>query len=614
MTLSRRTYAVLALALAAAIFAGVNVALDAAVTGAQIDLTENGRFTVSPGTRAIIRGLKEPVRLRFFFSRKIAAGYPATRSYAGRVRDLLARYAALSDGKIVLEEIDPEPFTTAEDEASAAGLTPAPTDSGEQVYFGLSGSNRIDGRETIPYFSPDREAYLEYDLSSLIWRLANPQKPKLAILTTLPLAGGMSGTRPFAVYRELSRNYDTVMLPPDFAVVPAGVSMLMIVQPSPLTDAQTYAIDQFALKGGRIAVFVDPDSELSSAGGAYGQPAAASDLPRLFRAWGIGFDARKEILDLDLAQKVQTAADPQSPVALYPAWLHVTQEGFDATDPITADMQTLNLASAGALYPLKGASTHFAPLVRSSARAAEEDTAAVRTNLRPQDLIATIVPSGTRYAIAARITGPAKTAFPKGIPGAKSAPVESARSINVVVMADTDVFDDRFWVRTASLGGKPMDAAFADNGAFVLNTVENLMGSDDLISLRTRANGERPFTLVRMLQAEAEAQYREEAESLKAKLSETQSRLRELQAGDGGKADDLATAAKQKAETERFKHEISATRASLRKVQHNLRKDIDALGDFLAFVDIALIPLLVTAFALIAARLRRRRRARAATV
>ncbi len=611
MPLSRRTYAVLALAFAAAIFAGVNVALDAAVTGAQIDLTENGRFTVSQGTRNIIRNLREPVRLRFFFSRKIAAGYPATRSYAGRVRDLLARYAALSDGKIVLEEIDPEPFTTAEDEAAAAGLTPAPTDSGEQVYFGLSGTNRIDGRETIPYFSPDREAYLEYDLSSLIWRLANPQKPKLAILTTLPLAGDANGSRPFAVYRELSRNYDTAMLPPDFTAVPPGVSVLAIVQPGSLTDAQAYAVDQFVLKGGRVAVFVDPDSELSIAGGAYGRPAAASDLPRLFRAWGIGFDAKKEILDLDLAQKVQTAADPQSPVALYPAWLHVTQEGFDATDPITADMQTLNLASAGALYPLKGASTHFAPLVRSSARAAAEDTAAVRMNLRPQDLIATIAPSGTRYAIAARITGPAKTAFPHGIPGAKVAPVASAKSINVVVMADTDLLDDRFWVRTASLGGKPMDAAFADNGAFVLNTVENLMGSDDLVSLRTRAGGERPFTLVRMLQAEAETQYREEAESLKAKLSETQSRLRELQAGEGGKAGDLATTAKQKAEIERFRHEIAATRASLREVQHNLRKDIDALGEFLAFVDIALIPLLVTAFALIAARLRRRRRARA---
>jgi ABC-type uncharacterized transport system involved in gliding motility auxiliary subunit len=178
-------------------------------------------------------------------------------------------------------------------------------------------------------------------------------------------------------------------------------------------------------------------------------------------------------------------------------------------------------------------------------------------------------------------------------------------------MADTDIFDNRFWVRLGSLYGKQVAAPFADNGAFVMNAVENLMGSGDLISLRTRATDDRPFTVVRELQAQAEAQYQQEAQALQQRLTDAQQSLHDLQQGQGGKADNVALTPQQQAEIERFKRELIQTREQLREVQHNLRKDIDLLGEFLAFANIVFVPLLVAGFALVLAALRRRRRARA---
>ncbi len=629
-TISRRFYAFAVIVLSVVIYAALNIALDASVTNARIDLTENSLFTLSRGTKATIEKLQEPITLKFFYSKKVASDYAQIQAYANRVRDLLHNYAAISGGKIILEEIDPEPFTPAEDEAVSDGLTGAPTESGDMVYFGLVGTNTIDGKEAIPFFSQDREAYLEYDLTSLIYRLSTPKKPVLGIITSLPLdvgAGGMMAAmqgraQPYIVYEQLRQTYDTRMVPADFNRISPDVDVLMIAHPAVLNDTQLYAIDQFVLRGGRIFVFVDPNSEMAQPGGGFdpqsGQ-APASDLPKLFKAWGIAFDPSKVIVDRSLAQRVQLSADPRNPVTAYPLWLHLTPENFDKHDPLTANLQVLNLASVGFLTPLKGATTKFTPLVQSSDLAMPIGSDEARSKIQPEQLMASIRATGERYAIAARLSGPVKTAFPNGPPPQAagtpplSAGIKSSKAdANIVVVADTDILDDRFWVRVQDLYGKRLAATFADNGAFVLNAVENLMGSDDLISLRTRATNDRPFTVVQKLQADAQAQFQSEADALKQKMTDTQDRLRALQQGStAANTQSGAVSAAQQSEIERFRRELLDTRSQLRDVQHNLRKEVDRLGEWLAFINIALVPLLVAVFAMGLAFLRRRRRARA---
>ncbi|HEY2446725.1 MAG TPA: Gldg family protein [Rhizomicrobium sp.] len=638
--LSRRLYALVAIALAAVIFVALNIAADATFTTTRLDLTANGIYTLSPGTIHTLDQLVEPVTLKFYYSKKVASQFAQINAYAARVRDLLGEYVAHSHGKIILQEVDVEPFTPAEDQASAAGLTGAPTDTGDLVYFGLVGTNTINGKETIPFFAQEREPSLEYDLTSLIYRLATPKKTVVGIVSSLPLEAGAGGiaaalrgqAQPFIIYEELRQTYETRMIDPNFDRIPADVSVLMIIHPPPLPPQQEYAIDQFVLGGGHALVFLDPMSEVAMAAQGGGQMTApsSSDMKELLHAWGVNFDSSKIVLDRALAQAVQTSSDPRNPVERFPMWLHLDASDFDSSDRLTANLQALNLASVGALFPLKGATTTFQPLIRSSNEASLMDAMQAHLNPRPGDLMAEVEPTGQRYTIAARISGPVKTAFPggpptltpAGAPPAKpAAPKKSEPQlklskgpINLILMADSDLFDDRFWVHVETLYGHQLAAPFADNGAFVMNAVENLAGSNDLISLRTRATNSRPFTVVQKLQGQAQARFQQEANALKQRLADTESRLHALE--QGGSANNpsqsgTALTADQQREIVRFKREVSETRGELREVQRSLRKDIDALGTLLAFVNIALVPILVAAFAVTLAFLRRRRRARA---
>jgi ABC-type uncharacterized transport system involved in gliding motility auxiliary subunit len=632
----RRLYAIVAIILAAVIFVALNIAADATFTTAKLDLTENGQYTLAQGTKNIIAKVQEPILLKFFFSKREAADYAQINAYASRVRDLLHEYAARSGGKIVVQEIDPQPYTAEEDAASSAGLTGAPTQSGDVVYFGLAGSNTIDGKETIPFFSQDREPYLEYDISSLVYRLSTPKKPKIAIISGLPLQYGPGGiqaamqgkARPFIIYQQIAQTYQTQMLQPNFTSIPNDIDMLMIVHPPPLGDPQLFAIDQFVLGGGRALVLVDPNSEL--AGQASGSPfqqgggPTASDLPKLFQAWGVGYDPTKVVGDRDLAQKVQSS-DPRTPYQLYPIWLHFGDDQFNKTDQVTASLQSLNLASVGALTQIKAAGTTFTPLLSSTGQSSLIDAASIRFMPQPEALMRQIVPTGHPFTVAARISGTAKTAFAKGAPKPPAPPNGKAAAtpthiigqgaINVIVLADSDIFDDRFWVRVEDLYGHQVAAPFADNVAFILNSIENLSGSGDLISLRTRASSDRPFTRVKKLQAEAQAQFQQQAQNLQEHLQATQEQLRQLQAGAGAKAGNpngaAGISAQQQREIEQFRHDLGETRTKIREVQRNLRASVDRLGDILTFVNIALVPLLVAFFAIGLAVLRRRRRARA---
>ena len=641
--LSRRIYALLAIALAVVLFLSVNIVANTWLGTAQLDLTANRLYTVSPGTGATLSKLQEPVTLRFYFSREPSTGYAQIVAYAGRVRDLLQEYAALARGRIILEEIDPEPFTPAEDEAVAEGLTGAPTQEGENVYFGLVGSNTLSGHEVIAFFDQAREEYLEYDLTSMIYKLSVAQKPKLGIMSALPLEVGSGGlqaalagtSQPYVIYTQLRDTFDIQMLDPmTVDRVPEGISTLLVVHPSNFSATVQYAIDQFVMKGGHAIVFVDPVSEASVAQGPGPQDQgdkSSSTLGPVLIAWGVDFDVTKVVTDADLAQPVQFGAGPggQARVIDYIAWLRMTPVNFNTGDPITANMQVLNIATAGALKPRMGATTKFEPLLTSSGNAALIDAIQVRSVQNPSDLLRRFEPTGERFTVGARLSGPAKTAFPNGPPAAPPKPppapgdtaadagplpaqVKETADINVVVVADSDLFDDRFWVQVQNVLGQHVAIPSADNGALVMNSVENMMGSNDLISLRTRERSARPFTVVEQIRRDAESRFLAEEQALQEKVTQTEANLRALQ----GQNQQNAAAApvlnrEQQAQIERFRRDLVETRASLRQVQANLRQDVERLGTTLAFLNIAFVPILIAAAAIGLSFLRRRRRASA---
>ncbi len=631
MRWTRSTIAAASVALSVVLFFAVNIASDVWFSSARLDLTSNGLYTVSQGTKNTLRAIPEPITLRFFFSEQASVRYAGIRAYGARVRDLLQEYANLANGKIKLEIIDPEPLSEQEDLAVAQGVTGAPTPEGEKIYFGLVGTNMVNGREVVPFFLEDREKYLEYDLTNLIYKLIRDKKPVIGVVSNLPFDTGIGGmmaamqgrSRPFMIYEQIRESYDVQFLEQDFDRVPENIDVIMIAHPKPLNDKTQYAIDQFVMRGGRALVFLDPWSEISqvSADPMSGQPldgstpASATSIDKLMKSWGVSIDPKHVIGVRDLAQRVQFGGD----VVPYVAWLGFKAPNMDRRDVVTGELTDINLATVGAITALKGATTKLTPMIETTDDTMELDISKVRGNPNPDEMLRDFVKSGDRFTVAARVQGPVKSAFP-GAPPADETPKtplpaylkETKGPANIILVADSDIFTDSFWVQAQELQGQRLAVPIADNAAFVLNAIENLSGSSDLISLRSRGTSNRQFTVVNNLRLRAEQQFLQQEQALQDKMTATQNRLAELegrraaQAKPGVRPQDLLTP-EQEAEIEKFRAELVTTRTQLRDVQRKLRRDIDRLGNWLAAINTLLVPLILGVTAIVLAAFGRRK-------
>ena len=619
-----------ALLAAVALAIGVNLLADRFLARARIDLTEQRLYTLSDGTRSVVANLRDPVTLRLFYSRRLGAAAPVFGAYADRVREMLREYALLSNGKIRLEILDPEPFSETEDRALAAGLQGVPLDNaGEQVYFGVAGSNLLDDERSIAFLQPDRERFLEYDLTRLVYELSNPARPVLGVLSSLPLNGDPRAMmmrvpgagQPFQIITQLRQFFTVKDVAADAQAIPADIQVLMVAHAQDLPEAALYAIDQFVLRGGRLLALTDPHSESQAArpspGGA--RSGTSSSLDRLFTAWGIEAPSDKVVADQRGAWRVRAGPTDRAGAVDYLAWFSAQGDSLNRTDVASAELSQVTFASAGTIRKREGATIELTPLVTSSAQSALVDAARVREP-DPTRLLAEFRPDGGRHVLLARLRGTLATAFPEGPPalpeGTARAPdlpahlAASNGSVNLVVGNDADLLEDRFWVRTQDFFGQQVATPTSDNGSLLTNLVDTLAGGDNLISLRSRGESLRPFTTVDAMRAEADARYRQTERGLTERLQATERRLRELRQGPGGGAQTVITP-EQRAEIDAARAEIVRTRQELRSVQRGLRQGIESLETWLRVVNIALVPALITAFAIGLAVIRGRRRAAA---
>ena len=625
MRWTRTRIAAAAIALSIISFFAINMTSDVWFSSARVDLTENGLYTVSDGTKEILRSIPEPVTLRFYFSEAVSVKYAGVRSYGGRVRDMLQRFESLSGGKLKLEVIDPEPLTEQEDLAVSQGITGAPTPAGEKIYFGLVGTNMVNGREVIPFFLEDREPYLEYDLSSLVYKLIREKKPKIGIVSNIPFdtgAGGMAAamqgqSRSFMIYEQMRETFDVQFLEQDFDRVPEDVDVVLIAHPKPLSPTTQYALDQFIMRGGRAMVSIDPLSEISQMPGPTGEPlegftdSSARSIDSLLKAWGVSVSPDNVIGVRNRSLRVQFAGD----VADYVAWLALTSKEMNRTDLVTSELTDLNLGTVGAIRHAKDATTKFEPLVQTTDDTMEIAVSKVKESPNPNILLRDFAKSGEVFTIAARITGPVKSAFPAGPPprsatdkpeaGPLPAHIAETKQANIVMVADSDIFNDSFWVQSQELQGQRVAVPVADNSVFVLNTLENLTGSAPLISLRSRGTSNRPFEVVDEMRRRANQQFLRQEQALQERLTATQNKLAELegkrraQARPGQAAPQEMLTPEQEAEIEKFRNELVETRKALRDVQYKLRRDIDRFGTWLAAINILFVPLMIAGTALV---------------
>ena len=643
--MQNRMLAPIALVLTAILFLAVNVLSNATLYSARFDLTQDGLFTLSDGTRNVLAKLSEPVRLQFFYSERLAKDVPGAQIYGQRVRDMLKEFEANSDGNLLLEIIDPEPFSETEERAATLGIQGLPTQDGEKFYLGLSAANMVDGVETIGFFTQDREQFLEYDLTQLINKLSSVKKPKIGVITGLPLDIGKGGIeavmrgeiKPFMLYQQMRDSFDVEMLTGQFADIDDAFDVLMIVHPREMDAVTRYAIDQYVLRGGRVIAFTDPISEVGKPPSRSKNPltdraavSPASSMPELYRAWGVEMDPNRIVADRGFGQRVMVNNLGEEQDTTYVAWLGLREASLERGDPVTGELRYIAMAMAGHLQKLPDATTQFTPLISSSDDAALlEATMMLRRSPNPIDMLRKFAPSGDRYVLAARLSGDSVSAFPNGAPPLpKDANPELSESykalrphlaksqqpINVIAVADTDMWDDNWWVEVSEYRGQRVAVPTSDNANFVMAAIENMMGSGDLISLRSRSKSSRPFLVVQDLMRAAESRYLEEEQRLKAELQASEQRLSQMQAPeagmpkpDGGAGESMITP-EQEAEIQVAREKISQTRIALRNVQHSLRSDVEALQDRLRFINIALTPFLVGVAAILLAQWRNRRR------
>jgi ABC-type uncharacterized transport system involved in gliding motility auxiliary subunit len=633
------------------VFVAAVMASNTLLKGLRIDLTENQLYTLAPGTKQLLANLEEPVTLYLFFSDGETKDIPFLRSYAGRVQEMLDEFAAYSDGKLEVQVVDPQPFSEEEDRANQFGLQPVNLGTaGQNIFFGVAGTNSVGDDAKIPFLQPDKESFLEYDLARMVYGLAHPKKPVVALLSGVQMSGGFDPQsrqprQPWTITQQVRQLFDLRTLPPSVEKIDDDVDVLWLVHPKNLDDKTLYAIDQFVLGGGRALIFVDPLAEVAAASGdPSGLGAgASSDLSRLFDAWGVEYSPDQVVGDNVHALSINTGFG-RRPVR-HLGLIGLDQESMDQSDVITAGLQSVNLGTAGYFAKADDAKFTLTPLITSSTQSAPLPVSKLQFLSDPDQLLDGFTPTGESYTLAARLEGHLESAFPNGPPAEQSsapdadqpdadqadadratdgsaapdgatagqadaqsaeAGLESTDNANIVLVADVDVLSDRMWVQKQSFLGQDLVTAFASNGDLVANALDNLSGSAELIGLRSRATFSRPFTTVEALRRDADARFRATEQQLQAELTETQQKLSELQTARNDKTS-VIMSPEQQAEVQRFLDRQVQIRRQLRDVQHNLDQSIEALGTRLKVIDIVLMPLALTLLALLVVYLRRRR-------
>ena len=627
-----RVLGTISLALAVVLFLAINVFTETTIKGVQFDLTEKSLYTLSDGTKETLAAVKEPITLRFFSTRQLTESTPGLTAYGERVQELLERYVALSNNLVKLELVDPEPFSPEEDRAVGFGLSGVPiTEAGDLGYFGLAATNTTDDTDVIPFLTPQREQFLEYDLTRMINNLANPKKKVIALISGIPVdSDPLKKYKAWALIDQL-RQFFEVRPQGLTPKITDDVDLLMIVHPFGLSDESKYAIDQYVLAGGKAMIFVDPHAEEGARSNqALRLPAGlGSHMPKLFKAWGIKFDRDKVLGDLKAGQRVQAGVDSfgRPIITRYVAWTTYGPENINSSDVTTSQLRLVNFGTPGYFEIEEAATTIVEPLITSTEASGPFDAESVRRNPQPAEILKEFRPQNKTYLLAARVSGNVKSAFPDGPPkkdvkkdddkkkGAATPKPHlkaSIKPINLILVADTDFMADLFWVQTQDLFGQQVVVPTANNADFIVNAADNLSGTSSLINLRSRGLSARPFELVQNIQNEAEDKYRAKERSLVKELEDVEKKMQELQNRERAKSAAVLSP-EQQAEIAKFRARVLEIRQELRQVQLNLRRDIDNLDARLKVLNIAAVPAAVAILALLVAFVRRNRtRGRAA--
>lgn len=575
---------------------------------ARLDLTQGNLYTLSEGTKKVLRGLGVPVKVKLYVSQGEAVPVQL-RGFAQRVEDLVREFKAVAGSNLIVERYNPKPDSDEEDAAQLEGIEPQQLFSGEQFYLGVAVS-QLDRKQAIPAISPQRERLLEYDLVRAVARVGSTERPKVGLMAGLPVLGERfnpftrQSSDPWVLANELKREFEVKEVPLSAREIDKDLNVLLVIHPRDAQPQTEYALDQFVMRGGKLIVFVDPYAYFDQMPTMPGLPAQASSstLPLLFKAWGIQMDPGKVIADVVFGSG--------GGARYTPTVLSLNRTAFSRDDIVTSQIETLLYAFGGAFELKLPEHLKATELVKSSPDSMLVES--MNATKSGDEATRSFKPSGNALPLALRLTGKFNTAFPEGLkenekPVAGTPILRESGENSLIVVADVDMLADGAAVDVQEVFGRKIVVPSNGNLAFALGMVEQFAAGDELISLRSRAAAFRPLTVVRELEAEAQKQYFGRIQALEEEKQKTQARLQELQKAQGGAAKGAQILSpEQQAELERFKKTYLETNLALKELRKNLRQDAEALVFWTKVANIALMPLLVALLGLFIALIRKR--------
>jgi ABC-type uncharacterized transport system involved in gliding motility auxiliary subunit len=582
------------------IFFCVNIIINNILGYSRIDFTENKLYSLSDGTKSLLENLKEPIHLRLFISSNLVKDVPQFSTYANRVETILKTYSNLSSGKITIETIDPKPFSDAEDRAVGMGINPFnATEMSDSLYFGLAATNSTNGQKNIPLFSPERETFLEYDLTSLISELSQTKKPVVSIIDNLGLSSDARIGKPEQqILKQMKEMFQVEMINESTNELNENTKVLMIIHPKFLSDETLYMIDQWVLDGGATLIFLDPyaETELSR---QQGMPPMnpRSDLKKLLDTWGIKFDNKKAVLDAEFGFRIARKINGRDiQVTNYP-WLNIRGDGLNRNDSSLSNLSTIVMTTAGSIEDTNK-NPILEPIIRSSNKSGLGDAQkAGNPEGDPRDLLSNIKSENENYVLAGWIKGDLNSSFIDNENKRDKQIIKSKKTSNVLLITDADMLMDRNWLTQRG--------AFANNGDFVLNVVEKMIGGNALSDLRGKSTSWRPFEKIIALEKVAEEKFLIEEQMLAKKLEGMEDKIRNLTQNNDKNSDVLSPETIKAIDG--FKAEMMATRSQLRNVKFDLRRDVELLKKWIISLNVAILPIMFAAASLIIS-LRRKRK------
>jgi ABC-type uncharacterized transport system involved in gliding motility auxiliary subunit len=612
----------------------------------RVDLTKERAYTLSGGTRAILAKLDAPVKVRFYCTQgeNSTPGALMLKNYAKEVEDLLGEYKQAAKGKIIIEKYNPEPDSDAEDSAHLDGvegqmLGNNPFGGGDRFYLGLAISSGMDQKVAIPFLSPERERLLEYDISRAISQVFTPEKPVVGIMSPLPIFGMPAnpmmmrmgqqggGEQPWTIVNELKNDFKVKRVAMDVDKIDDDVKVLLVVHPREITEKAQYALDQFVLRGGKMIAFLDPlpalidTKEQNQMFGAI--PNSGSTLDKLLKTWGVSFESGKVVADMKYS--LQVGGRNGQPTKA-PAILGLTKEALNNDDIVTSQIESVWLPFAGSFSGTPADGLKETVLLKSTKESQLVD--GFMANLAGENIIKEFKPSGTEYALAIRLTGKFKSAFPNGKPEEKKdeekkdgdkkpedkaaetksdSLKESKENNSVILVADADMLSDRVALQPVQTLFGTAYAPANGNLSFCQNAVEQLTGDNNLINVRSRATINRPLTKIKDMEATANERFQSEIKRLEDSAQQAQQKINELQQAKKDKDQRFILSKEQQEELTKLRQQEAETRKHLKQVQKDLRKEVVSLQTRVKWMNILAVPLAVAVSGIVLAGVKSRK-------